>query len=205
MYETIERAFKEVSAHLGTFKTRASKPEPPLLRRFGWCTWDAFYSDVEPVGVARGLEELAEGGTPARFLILDDGWQMTASHGAAAREAKKERLKEVLRLRDAKKAAVAVKSKVAAKAKVVQERAKEAAHKVKDVLPHGEENDGEGGCANAGSPDEDEFCDVGDPINTSGTTLTGDVVGQVQSTNTDTPFVIKWLSDKVRSGTVSTL
>ena len=121
---------------------------------------------------------------------------MTASHGAAAREAKKERLKEVLRLKEAKKAAVAVKSKVAERAKVVQERAKEAAHKVKDVLPHGEEGE-EGECANAGSPDEDEYCDVGDPINTSGTTLTGDVVGQVQSTNTDTPAVIKWLSDKV--------
>ena len=39
-----------------------------------------------------------------------------------------------------------------------------------------------------------------EPINTSGTTLTGDVVGQVQGTNSETPAFIKWLSEKVREG-----
>jgi len=47
------------------------------LDYFGWCTWDAFYTDVDVDGVHSGLESLAAGGTPARFLIIDDGWQST--------------------------------------------------------------------------------------------------------------------------------
>jgi len=74
-FELITRGFAQVADHLGTFRVRSAKKEPALLRRFGWCTWDAFYSDVTPEGVDQGLEALAEGGTPARFLVLDDGWQ----------------------------------------------------------------------------------------------------------------------------------
>ncbi|KAL5972350.1 hypothetical protein ACLOJK_041603 [Asimina triloba] len=46
-----------------------------MLDWFGWCTWDAFYTDVNPQGIKDGLRSLSEGGTPARFLIIDDGWQ----------------------------------------------------------------------------------------------------------------------------------
>ena len=35
------------------------------------------YIQVDPEGIKSGLEGLIEGGTPARFLILDDGWQST--------------------------------------------------------------------------------------------------------------------------------
>ncbi|KAG6428979.1 hypothetical protein SASPL_107018 [Salvia splendens] len=48
---------------------------PAFLDWFGWCTWDAFYTDVTAEGVEEGLESLSKGGTPPRFLIIDDGWQ----------------------------------------------------------------------------------------------------------------------------------
>ncbi|KAK2996412.1 hypothetical protein RJ639_010621 [Escallonia herrerae] len=48
---------------------------PSFLDWFGWCTWDAFYTDVTAEGVEEGLKSLSEGGTPPRFLIIDDGWQ----------------------------------------------------------------------------------------------------------------------------------
>ncbi|KAK1272858.1 putative galactinol--sucrose galactosyltransferase 2 [Acorus gramineus] len=48
---------------------------PGSLDWFGWCTWDAFYHAVNPQGIKEGLKSLSEGGTPARFLIIDDGWQ----------------------------------------------------------------------------------------------------------------------------------
>lgn len=48
-----------------------------MLDCFGWCTWDAFYQDVYPQGIKDGLRSLSQGGTPARFLIIDDGWQDT--------------------------------------------------------------------------------------------------------------------------------
>ncbi|KAG8494346.1 hypothetical protein CXB51_012146 [Gossypium anomalum] len=40
---------------------------PGMLDWFSWCTWDAFYSDVNPQGIKDGLMSLSEGGTPARF------------------------------------------------------------------------------------------------------------------------------------------
>lgn len=51
---------------------------PPSVDYFGWCTWDAFYSQVSAAGVNEGLASLARAGVPARFLIIDDGWQVTA-------------------------------------------------------------------------------------------------------------------------------
>eukprot|EP00961_Rhodomonas_salina_P299556 3939026-Rhodomonas_salina.1 len=71
------RAFEAVSDRTGTFRVRSEKALPPTLDVFGWCTWDAFYSQVNPEGVKNGLRQLAAGGTPSRFLILDDGWQST--------------------------------------------------------------------------------------------------------------------------------
>jgi len=76
-FKLLERAFAAVADRTGTFRVRSAKPLPPSLDVFGWCTWDAFYSKVTPEGVKEGLAGLIQGGTPARFLILDDGWQST--------------------------------------------------------------------------------------------------------------------------------
>lgn len=40
---------------------------------FGWCTWDAFYTDVTAEGVRNGLESLGKGGIILEFVIIDDG------------------------------------------------------------------------------------------------------------------------------------
>jgi hypothetical protein len=74
-----------VAARTGTFNVRADKVPPPLLHKFGWCTWDAFYSSVRPEGVLAGLKGLALGGVPAKFLILDDGWQSVGNPAGRGR------------------------------------------------------------------------------------------------------------------------
>jgi|MDSY01.1.fsa_nt_gb hypothetical protein len=86
-YVLLDFAFREVSRQLGTFGVRTDKPVPPLLRKFGWCTWDAFYSNVRPEGVFSGLQALKDGGTPPKFLILDDGWQSVGPPGREDGEA----------------------------------------------------------------------------------------------------------------------
>ncbi|XP_042440004.1 probable galactinol--sucrose galactosyltransferase 2 [Zingiber officinale] len=63
--------------HKGTFSVREKKEKPGILDWFGWCTWDAFYFDVHPKGIEDGLKSLSEGGTPPKFLLIDDGWQDT--------------------------------------------------------------------------------------------------------------------------------
>ncbi|CAL5351957.1 probable galactinol--sucrose galactosyltransferase 2 [Camellia sinensis] len=74
-FEVINQAVKAVEKHMQTFRHREEKKLPSFIDWFGWCTWDAFYTDVTAEGVEEGLKSLADGGTPSRFLIIDDGWQ----------------------------------------------------------------------------------------------------------------------------------
>uniref|UniRef100_A0A803MAA6 galactinol--sucrose galactosyltransferase n=1 Tax=Chenopodium quinoa TaxID=63459 RepID=A0A803MAA6_CHEQI len=74
-YEVVNQAVKAVEKHMQTFRHREKKRLPNFVDWFGWCTWDAFYTDVTAEGVEEGLESLSKGGAPPRFLIIDDGWQ----------------------------------------------------------------------------------------------------------------------------------
>ncbi|CAN4120260.1 unnamed protein product [Withania somnifera] len=74
-FEVINQAVKSVEQHLQTFHHREKKKLPSIIDWFGWCTWDAFYTDVTAEGVEDGLKSLSEGGVRPRFLIIDDGWQ----------------------------------------------------------------------------------------------------------------------------------
>ncbi|XP_054814635.1 probable galactinol--sucrose galactosyltransferase 2 [Prosopis cineraria] len=78
-FEVINQAVKALEKHMKTFLHREKKRLPSFLDWFGWCTWDAFYTDVTAEGVKEGLKSLSEGGTPPRFLIIDDGWQQIES------------------------------------------------------------------------------------------------------------------------------
>ncbi|XP_006489932.2 probable galactinol--sucrose galactosyltransferase 2 [Citrus sinensis] len=74
-FEVISQAVKAVEKYMQTFTHREKKKFPSFLDWFGWCTWDAFYTDVTAEGVDEGLKSLSAGGTPPKFLIIDDGWQ----------------------------------------------------------------------------------------------------------------------------------
>ncbi|XP_073306209.1 probable galactinol--sucrose galactosyltransferase 2 [Primulina huaijiensis] len=78
-FEVINQAVKAVEKYLQTFQHREKKKLPSFLDWLGWCTWDAFYTDVTAEGVEEGLNSLSKGGTPPRFLIIDDGWQQIGS------------------------------------------------------------------------------------------------------------------------------
>ncbi|XP_062160527.1 probable galactinol--sucrose galactosyltransferase 2 [Alnus glutinosa] len=78
-FDLINESMKILEKQLGTFTLRETKQMPGMLDWFGWCTWDAFYQEVNPQGIRDGLKSLSEGGTPARFLIIDDGWQDTTN------------------------------------------------------------------------------------------------------------------------------
>ncbi|KAM7267771.1 hypothetical protein ACFE04_009937 [Oxalis oulophora] len=77
-FTTIQEAVKAVKSHLNSFRHRQDKKLPGILDYFGWCTWDAFYQEVTQEGVEAGIESLAAGGAPAKFVIIDDGWQSVA-------------------------------------------------------------------------------------------------------------------------------
>ncbi|KAH9624602.1 hypothetical protein KSS87_010305 [Heliosperma pusillum] len=76
-YQLIKNSIKILAAHKGTFRHLDDKKLPVHLDWFGWCTWDAFYKDVNPEGIRQGFESLSKGGYAPRFLVLDEGWQDT--------------------------------------------------------------------------------------------------------------------------------
>ncbi|CAA3028949.1 probable galactinol--sucrose galactosyltransferase 2 [Olea europaea subsp. europaea] len=78
-FQLLKESMMMLQNYCGTFELRNTKQMPGMLDYFGWCTWDAFYHDVNPQGIRDGLKSLSEGGTPARFLIIDDGWQDTTN------------------------------------------------------------------------------------------------------------------------------
>ncbi|XP_058072563.1 probable galactinol--sucrose galactosyltransferase 2 isoform X2 [Magnolia sinica] len=58
-FEVITQAVKAVEKHLQTFLHLEKKKLPSFVDWFGWCTWDAFYTDVTAEGVDEGLKRFA--------------------------------------------------------------------------------------------------------------------------------------------------
>jgi len=76
-YELIEKGVLAAARFSGTAQARNLKEQPAILDSFGWCSWDAMYTEVNPAGLQAGLNQLAAGGCPAQWCIIDDGWQQT--------------------------------------------------------------------------------------------------------------------------------
>ncbi|WP_062353105.1 Sip1-related alpha-galactosidase [Bacillus kwashiorkori] len=54
---------------------REHKHYPEILEYLGWCSWDAFYHDVNEPGIVEKMEELKDKGIPVKWVMIDDGWQ----------------------------------------------------------------------------------------------------------------------------------
>ncbi|XP_020254343.1 LOW QUALITY PROTEIN: stachyose synthase-like [Asparagus officinalis] len=80
-YDVINGSVHIPESHLDTFRLLEEKPLPPIADKFGWCTWDAFYLTVDPLGVWHGVKEFYDGGFSLRFLVIDDGWQSVGFDG----------------------------------------------------------------------------------------------------------------------------
>ncbi|KAG7023090.1 putative galactinol--sucrose galactosyltransferase 2 [Cucurbita argyrosperma subsp. argyrosperma] len=78
-FELITNSMKVLEKVKGTFSCIDNKKIPSHLDLFGWCTWDAFYTDVNPQGIKEGLRSFSDGGISPKFLIIDDGWQETVN------------------------------------------------------------------------------------------------------------------------------
>ncbi|KAG2676014.1 hypothetical protein I3760_12G032500 [Carya illinoinensis] len=78
-FELITNSVKTLEKHKCAFSHIENKKIPAYLDWFGWCTWDAFYTEVSPQGIKEGLQNFSEGGRSPKFLIIDDGWQETVN------------------------------------------------------------------------------------------------------------------------------
>lgn len=73
----VEEAVAAAAARSGSARPLREKQLPPNLDVFGWCSWDSFYSAVSASGLSDAVQSLSSGGTPPRWVVIDDGWQCT--------------------------------------------------------------------------------------------------------------------------------
>ncbi len=73
IYTAIEKAFNVVSS-LKQIPKKNSKQYPAIFEYLGWCSWDAFYTDITEEKIKAKAFELKEKQIPVRWFLIDDGW-----------------------------------------------------------------------------------------------------------------------------------
>ena len=64
----------------GTAKPRSEKKIPEFMRSFGWCTWDAFYSQVSAQGSV--LQDVScSHSSNAKSMAAQAGWGLLPQDG----------------------------------------------------------------------------------------------------------------------------
>ncbi|MBE3576212.1 MAG: hypothetical protein IMX00_00700 [Limnochordales bacterium] len=53
---------------------RRDKRFPDVFEYLGWCSWDAFYQQVNAAGLLEKARELRSLQLPVRWVLIDDGW-----------------------------------------------------------------------------------------------------------------------------------
>ena len=71
--EAVHRVFSLMLRKKG-IPPRESRRVPEMLRYLGWCSWDAFYTEVTEEKIRAKAQELAQKNVPVRWMLIDDGW-----------------------------------------------------------------------------------------------------------------------------------
>ena len=74
VYEAVHACAMAAAKETGAVP-KENKEYPPMFDYLGWCSWDAFYTDISEEKVREKAKELKEKNVPVRWMLLDDGWQ----------------------------------------------------------------------------------------------------------------------------------
>ncbi len=75
---------------------RGERRFPERLDGIGFCTWNAFYTEMTADKIYAKLAEFRTQGVPIRFVIIDDGWQQNEGGRLAALEEDRKKFPEGL-------------------------------------------------------------------------------------------------------------
>ena len=73
VHEAIHKAFEKLSRDRKIL-LRDQRRIPQMFRYLGWCSWDAFGTEVSQDGIRQKAAELMEKNVPVRWMLIDDGW-----------------------------------------------------------------------------------------------------------------------------------
>ena len=73
LFDAIHTAWQE-ACRISNVPMRKDRTFPSMFENFGWCSWDAFYTDVTEQKIRQKAEEFQQKGLPVRWFLIDDGW-----------------------------------------------------------------------------------------------------------------------------------
>ncbi len=73
LYEAVRKLFVKLCEYKG-IRRREERTLPEMFHYLGWCSWDAFYTDITEEKVRAKAKELKEKQVPIKWLLMDDGW-----------------------------------------------------------------------------------------------------------------------------------
>lgn len=71
--EAVHKAFVWLAKEKGIC-VREGRRIPEMFHYLGWCSWDAFYTDVTEDKLREKADELVEKQVPVKWMLIDDGW-----------------------------------------------------------------------------------------------------------------------------------
>ncbi|MDE7414844.1 MAG: alpha-galactosidase [Lachnospiraceae bacterium] len=71
--EAVHKAFAWLAEYKG-IRMREKRRVPEMFHYLGWCSWDAFYTEVSEEKIRQKAEELVQKKVPVKWMIIDDGW-----------------------------------------------------------------------------------------------------------------------------------
>lgn len=74
-YTAVENGYARcVEKSLIRTRLKAEKEYPEMMEYLGWCSWNAFYHEVDERGLIAKLDELRKKQVPVGWVLIDDGW-----------------------------------------------------------------------------------------------------------------------------------
>ena len=77
LYKAVHKVFKKLCGDK-KINMRDERNLPEMFRYLGWCSWDAFYTDITEEKVREKAKELKEKKVPVKWMLMDDGWLNTS-------------------------------------------------------------------------------------------------------------------------------
>lgn len=88
--EAIRKVFQYINKVFGV-QLREKRTFPEFLQYLGWCSWDAFYKEINEEKIRAKADELIEKKVPVRWMLFDDGWMKGRDDMLCAYEADNEK------------------------------------------------------------------------------------------------------------------
>jgi raffinose synthase len=73
-HELAHEGAAAIAALSGTVRLREERRRPRAAELLGWCSWNAFYEQVNERGLLDVMRQFADEGVLPRFVLLDGGW-----------------------------------------------------------------------------------------------------------------------------------